>query len=168
MPAIFSPRSTAVMANPRRRYALDALLSLSHSRRGATIVELVISLVTLGVLCGIAIPRIGDQLDRIAVRGAARDVRTLLSVARARAIGSARPTAVHFNALDSTTVLRRGGDTLELRALGQVYGVALRASRPFTTFGVNGLGLGGANVSVALRRHAIAETVFVSREGRVR
>lgn len=137
-------------------------------RRGATIVELVISLVTVGILCGIAVPRIGDQLDRIAVRGAARDVRTLLSVARARAIGGARPTAVHFRALDSSAALRRGRDTLEVRALGQVYGVSVRASREFTAFGVNGLGVGGANVSIFLRRHAAVETVFVSREGRVR
>ena len=127
-----------------------------------------ISLTILGVLCGIAVPRMGNQLDRIAVRGAARDVRTLLAVARARAIGTARPTAVHFRATDSSVVLRRGDDTLQRRALGQIYGVSVRATRPFTAYGVNGLGIGGANLSVALRRRAMAETVFISREGRVR
>lgn len=131
-------------------------------------VELVIALVTVGILCAITIPRVGDQLDRLAVRSAARDVRTMLTVARARAIGVARPTAVHYSAIDSSMVLRRGTDTLERRALGELYGVSVRPSRPYTAFGVNGLGVGGANLSIILRRHAVAETVFVSREGRVR
>lgn len=141
---------------------------IPHAATGATIVELVLSLVTVGILCGITIPRIGDQLDRLAVRGATRDVKTLLSVARARAIGRATPIAVHFRSADSSMVLRRGSDTLQHRLLGQVYGVSVRATRPFTAFGIDGLGLGGANLSIVLRRGAIAETVFVSREGRVR
>ena len=138
------------------------------SRRATTLLELMISLTIVGVLCGIAVPKIGSQLDRIAVHGAARDIRTLLAIARTRAIGGARPTAVHFRSSDSSVVLRRGDDTLQRRALGQIYGVSVRATRPFTAYGVNGLGIAGANLSVALRRRTMAETVFISREGRVR
>lgn len=137
-------------------------------RRGTTIPELLISLVTLGLLCSIAIPRVGTQLDRLAARGAARDVRTMLTVARARAIGGGRPTTVVFGSADSTAGILRGTDTLQWRPLGQVYGVSVKATRPSTSFGVNGLGIARANLRIVFRRRTVQETVFVSREGRVR
>jgi Tfp pilus assembly protein FimT len=136
--------------------------------RGATLPELLIAMVTLSILVTIAIPRTGSTIDRIAVRNAARDTRTMLSVARARAIGGARPTSVHFHAIDTSAVILRGRDTVQLRALGQLHGVSFRATRDSTAFGINGLGIARANLSIAFQRRAAVETVFVSREGRVR
>jgi type II secretory pathway pseudopilin PulG len=136
--------------------------------KGATMIELAISLTIMGLLLGLTVPRIGDQVDKLAVRGAARDIRTMLAVARARAIGGARPTSVHFHASDTTVVFVRKRDTLQLRPIGQIFDVSLKATRDSTAFGVNGLGISRANLSIVLRRKAAVETVFVSREGRVR
>jgi type II secretory pathway pseudopilin PulG len=141
---------------------------MDRLRRGATLIELAMTLTIVGLMLGISVPRIGHQLDGIAARGAARDVRTMLAVGRARAIGGARPTAVHFHSVDTSVVLVRGRDTLQIRALGQIFGVTLKATRDSTAFGVNGLGIARANLSIILRRRSAVDTVFVSREGRVR
>jgi hypothetical protein len=62
--------------------------------------------------------------------------------------------------MDSVALLRR-----DLRS---VFGVRLSASRDSMAYDARGLGLGAANLSLVIRRGAAAETVFVSRLGRVR
>jgi hypothetical protein len=49
-----------------------------------------------------------------------------------------------------------------------VHGVRLAATRDSMTYYPDGLALGGANLSIVLSRGAAADTVIVSREGRVK
>jgi hypothetical protein len=54
------------------------------------------------------------------------------------------------------------------RPLRDVYGVRLAANRDSMAYDGRGLGVGAANLSIVVRRGAVAETVVVSRLGRVR
>jgi hypothetical protein len=57
---------------------------------------------------------------------------------------------------------------LHSRAIGFAHGVRLGGTRDSLTYDPRGLGRGAANLSIVVRRGTIAETVFVSRLGRVR
>ncbi|MFB3112362.1 MAG: hypothetical protein ACE10G_10045, partial [Gemmatimonadales bacterium] len=48
------------------------------------------------------------------------------------------------------------------------YGDSLRVSRPVIRFQATGLGLGGANTQLVLRRGAAADSLATSRLGRIR
>jgi hypothetical protein len=52
--------------------------------------------------------------------------------------------------------------------VGALYGVRLEPSRDSMAYAPSGLGWGGANLRVVVRRGAAADTVVVSRLGRVR
>jgi hypothetical protein len=49
-----------------------------------------------------------------------------------------------------------------------LYGVRVTASRDSMAYDARGLGYGAANLSVVVHRGRVAETVYVSRLGRVR
>ena len=68
----------------------------------------------------------------------------------------------------ATLAVHRGPDTLLARALGRLHGVRLSATRDSTAYAGDGLGYGAANLRLVVRRGAAAETVTVSRLGRVR
>ena len=58
--------------------------------------------------------------------------------------------------------------TISHRRLGSSHGVSLSSSRDSMAYAPNGLGHGASNLTVVLRRGSAAETLFVSRLGRVR
>ena len=66
--------------------------------------------------------------------------------------------------------MRQGTTVPELIVvrLGSSHGVMLSASRDSMAYAPNGLGYGAANLTIILRRGESAETIFVSRLGRVR
>jgi hypothetical protein len=64
--------------------------------------------------------------------------------------------------------VRAGADTILRRRLGAVHGVTLSATRDSMAYAPSGMGYGAGNLRLVLRRRAAAETVFVSRLGRVR
>ena len=55
-----------------------------------------------------------------------------------------------------------------MHALGHAHGVTLASSRDSLAFDVRGLGYGAANLTLVARRGRAAETLVVSRLGRVR
>ena len=137
-------------------------------RRGVTIVELLITLVVLGVLSSIAVPRAATFIDRISVRGATQDV--VLAIAAARAAATRRGAYVSFVADPRTGRLRvvSGGETLFERDVLRSRGVRLEASRESVTFAPGGLGWGAANTTVIVSRGTRSDTIVMSRLGRVR
>ena len=120
------------------------------------------------ILMAIAIPHAQDSLDRAIVRSAAGDVISILSSARALAIAGHSPVAVDIDSVSGILRIRRGDEILASRGVGQAHGVILRRNRDSLAFDPRGLGYGAANLSIVVRRRAAAETVFVSRLGRVR
>lgn len=135
-------------------------------RRGHTLVELTLVLAVVGIVAGLAIVRVGRLLDRVAVDAAASDVGALVGAARDAAVAESRLVSVRF---DGTTVtLRAGDDTLARRAVGALHGVGVASSRDSILYSPVGLGYGAANARIVVTRGAAAETVTVSRLGRVR
>ena len=141
---------------------------MSTARAAYTLLELVIVVTIIGILLSIAIPRTLLILDRISVHAAADDVRSLLASARTLALAGRSSVAVDIDATTGILRIRRGSELLMSRNVTEAHGVGLDRTRDSLTYDPHGLGHGAANLSILLRRRAAAETVFVSRFGRVR
>lgn len=125
-------------------------------------------LAIVALIATLLLPSLARVYDGVQVRGAARDVMMIFFSARARAIDDARMTSVSLDATTGRVLLVARGETLLVRPVGVVHGVRIATSRPTATYFPDGLGRGGANLSIVLTRGAVAETVLVSREGRVK
>jgi Tfp pilus assembly protein FimT len=137
-------------------------------RTGATLVEQTVVLAVLGVLSAIAFRGISTLLDGLAVRAAAREVRDVFASAREHAVASGARTAVQIDPALAELVAHAGADTVTARSVGQLHGVTLQTSRDSMAYSPSGLGYGASNLSIILVRQTSAETVTVSRLGRVR
>lgn len=135
---------------------------------GLTLPEILIVLTILGIVMAIAVPRARTGLDRVSVRAAAGDVRATLNYARMLAMLGGLPVAVDVDSAAGTLRVRRGDEPILVRAVGPAHGVRLGRTRDSLTYDPRGFGRGAANLSVLVRRGVAAETVFVSRLGRVR
>jgi len=139
-------------------------------RSGFTLPELAIVMAVTGLLMLIGIPRLGSALDRIAVDQAASDVTMTIAVARSLAIALGIRTRVLIRR-DSLVVDTLGADGwAPWRASGGPDGhrVALDVSNPTIVFSGNGLAWGLSNTRVVLTRGSHAETITMSRVGRVK
>jgi hypothetical protein len=76
--------------------------------------------------------------------------------------------SVRFDTTADALELRMAGVVLSRAALGHAHGVALAANRDSLVFDVRGLGYGAANLTMIARRGGAAESLVVSRLGRVR
>ena len=137
-------------------------------RTGFTLAELLVVLVVFGVLFGIAISRIGAAADRAAVRSATAEAATVFESARNAAIFRRAPVAVMIDTVRAMLAARADSEVLGRRNLWLSYGVHLTATRDSMAFDARGLGLGVANLSLVARRGRFADTLFVSRLGRLR
>jgi len=122
----------------------------------------------LGVLAALAFRGVRTLLDTMAVSAAAREVRDVFASAREHAVASGVRTAVQIQPSPALLTAHAGSDTIAERSVGQLYGVTLHSSRDSMAYSPSGLGYGAANLRIVLVRHASAETVTVSRLGRVR
>lgn len=139
-----------------------------HRRSGWTLVELVAALVVLATWTAVALPRLRALADRVAVRQGAHEVRTALALARQRAVTLARPVAVLVDSGAGALAVTDAQGVLSTHAVASSQGVRLTATRDSVAFGPLGLGWGASNVSVIVARGGAAETVTVSRAGRIR
>jgi hypothetical protein len=90
----------------------------------------------------------------------------LLALARDHAIATGERTAVRFDVAGTRVVVHVGPDTI---AVGDFYGsgLTLAATRDSLSYAPSGLGVGAANLRLILTRSARADTITVSRLGRV-
>lgn len=137
-------------------------------RRGTTIIELVLSLSILSILAAIAFPRIARLLDGIHVRGAATEIHSLFTAGRHHAISRSERVTLQIDTARATITLTVGYDTIRARELGSAHGIRLSANRASFTYSPIGIGYGGGNMTLVIRRNARADSVIVSRLGRVR
>jgi Tfp pilus assembly protein FimT len=125
-------------------------------------------LVMLGVIGGFAVPRFAGYRDQIEVDAATNDVVSLLSTARHAAVRRNVVTAISFDTTAGVVTVFARRDTIERRPLQAVHGVRLAASRDSIAYAANGMGYGAANTRVILSRGSRADTLTVSRLGRVK
>jgi Tfp pilus assembly protein FimT len=137
-------------------------------RRGLTLAELVVVCTLTVLVAGIALPRTRHLLDGLRLRQAAHEVAAAATLARAAAIRRAAYARVVIDEAAGTVQVESDGDTLLRRDLARLHRVALRASRDTVTYAPTGLGFGVANSTIVVSIGQRAETVTVSRLGRMR
>lgn len=141
---------------------------MRHGVGGTTLPELLVVVTIIGVLATVALARTSVLHDRMSVRAAATETVATFALARRWSLSRAARTAVTIDTARARLVVRSYADTIATRRLGDSHGVTLTASRDSMAYTPNGLGYGASNLTLVLRRGAAAETVVVSRLGRVR
>ena len=136
--------------------------------RGHTLLEVVVVLLVIGLVTVPAVHALAYQLDRVAVRSAIAEAGGAVARARDEALTRREPVAVRIDARSATLTLRAGEQRLAVHALGRAHGVTLVTTRDSIAFDARGLGRGAANVTLIARRGSAADTLVVSRLGRVR
>ncbi len=126
--------------------------------------------VIIGVVAAIATPPLVRTMDRLAVRGGADRYAVLLETAREMAIARGRDVRLAVDTAGPTARLivetARGRlDTVHTHGLGSA---RLEASQPVVTFGTLGVALGASNGTLVFSRGGVAETLTVSRTGRLK
>ena len=137
-------------------------------RHGTTLPELMVAMVVLALLGTIAIVRASAFRDRMSVRAAVGETVSTFALARRWSVTRASRTAVSIDTANAVVVVRSFGDTIVQRRLGAAHGVKLSATRDSMAYAPNGLGYGASNLSIIVRRGVVADTIVVSRLGRVR
>jgi hypothetical protein len=116
----------------------------------------------------VVVPRVHDAIDRSAARGAIQDASALFALARESAVSRRAMVAVVNDTTAGTLIVRSGPAVIARRALAAAYGVRLGSTRDSMSYDPRGVGYGAANLTIFARRGRTAETLSVSRLGRVR
>jgi len=138
--------------------------------KGFTLIELIVVLAIVAILLGFWIPRAARLIDWIETERAVRDVTTALAVGRNGAVLQSTRARISI-APDTLRIDRFGEHGWEpfWRTPGpSSRGVTLQTSNPVVIFGPTGMGWGASNTTVVLRRGSQAETITMSRVGRVK
>ena len=133
-----------------------------------TAIELVVVLSMVALVMGILVPSLTQLRDGIAVRNATAEAVSAFATARRSAIVRAATAAIGVDRPPGFVTVSVGDEILLQRNLEQAYGVTLSSTRDSSAYSPLGHGFGAANLSLVIARGAVAETIFVSREGRVR
>jgi len=139
-----------------------------HARPALTLLELVIVLMIIGLLSIITVREVGHYLDRLAARAAVAEAAEVIQQARDEALARRAVVSVKIDTARAELALRERGNSLAVHALGHAHRVRLSSTRDSLAFDVRGLGYGASNLTLIARRGRAAETLVVSRLGRVR
>jgi len=137
-------------------------------RRGFTLIEMTTVLALIAILAAITLPRSSRLVDMIEVRGAVTEIDAMFSAARHVAIAHAQPAALEIELGRGSFVIRLGTDTIQSRTIGAAHGVELGSNRTSITYSPTGMAYGAANFTMIVSRNSSADTIYVSRLGRVR
>jgi Tfp pilus assembly protein FimT len=133
------------------------------------VIEMAIVLVVIGILACLATPRMAGYADRLAVRRAGDETAAFYNRARVAAVYRAVRLTVRFSGDSLLAVAEGASDSIVWQSPGPARrGVTLTASRSVVRLYPNGLGLGAANTKLVFRRGTAADSLTISRLGRLR
>jgi hypothetical protein len=139
-----------------------------RSRCGSALLEQLWLLLITGIVLATTVVGGARLLDAAITRESASDLADLFAIARDQAMATGRRTAVHLDASAGRAIVHAESDTvLRLELLGP-RAVVLETTRDSMAYSASGLGYGAANLRAIVRRGASADTITVSRLGRVR
>ena len=132
-------------------------------------IEMAMVLVVIGTLVGLAGPRLSGYSDRLAVRRAGDETAAFYNRARIAAVYRAERLTVIFSGDSLLAVSEGASDSIVWQMPGPTrHGVAMTASRPVIRLYPNGLGLGAANTKLVFQKGTSADSLTISRLGRLR
>lgn len=137
-------------------------------RRGFNIIEIIIALVIAAVLAVIVLPRASSFIDAMEVRGAVTEIESLFSTARHVAIARGVQSSLEIDPSRGIISVLAGSDSIRTREVALAHRVVLQSTRASITYAPTGMGYGAGNLSLIVTRNRAADTIFVSRLGRVR
>jgi prepilin-type N-terminal cleavage/methylation domain-containing protein len=137
-------------------------------RAGLTLPELLAAVTIGAILVAAATRAVASIADGAATHAAGAELRSAFATARALAVLRATRAAVRLDSAAGTAAVHLGSDTVRRLALRTRYGVHLATTRDSMAYAALGIGYGAANLRVVLTRGHAADTVTVSRLGRVR
>lgn len=137
-------------------------------RPGFSLMELVLVMTLAGLASVGVVSALSHHLDRLAARHAIAEAAGALSRARDEALARRAVVRVRIDTAQRTLTVRSGSERIARHALGHAHGVTLSTTRDSIAFDVRGLGHGAANLTLIARRGRAADTLVVSRLGRVR
>lgn len=144
------------------------------SRRGFTLIEIMIVIVVSGLLFLIGLPRLRDAVMRNNVYQSRVAVSAMYARARAVSIEQGRLGYLVRNGNRLAVLVRIAptgaawADTVGVvENLNTRYGVTVTATDDTIRFDPRGFGLNGTTESIAVNRGAIGDTVFISAFGRI-
>jgi type IV fimbrial biogenesis protein FimT len=135
---------------------------------GSTLIELLVSLAVVAALMLVGVPGTAALRNRSAVRASITELVSALALARSTALAESRVVAISLDTVAGRALVLAPPDTLLDLPLGARYGVTLSATRDSIAYGPTGRGYGAANATITIRRRNAADTVIVSRLGRVK
>ena len=143
---------------------------MTRASRGFTLLELMVVVAVAALLVMLWTPRAARLIDWLETEAAVREVTTALAVAQSGAIMQSARARLTIST-DSLRIDRLIG--LQWvpwwRRPGPAsHGVSLAISNPVIEFGPTGLGWGVSNTKIVLSRGSQAETITMSRVGRVK
>ena len=134
-------------------------------RSAFTLLETLIVCILTGVVLGIAAPRIRTARDSIAVDAAARETMSVFAAARLVAL---RDRGAEVRVDTSALRLFSAGRLMRERRVAADHGVRIRSTVSLVRYAATGMALGLSNGTIYLSRGSAADTVVISRLGRVR
>ena len=137
-------------------------------RRAFTAVELTIVIGVLAILSAIAMPAVSGLLDRIRVRAAVTEVESLFGAARHIAIARGAQSTVQIDAAAGIISVTANDTVVRSGLVGPEFDVKLTSNRTSMSYSATGIGYGAANLSLVVGKGSAADTIVVSRLGRVR
>jgi Tfp pilus assembly protein FimT len=143
------------------------MMCARSTRRGALLLELVLTLALVGVVMAVAVPSLRTIIDRMSVTGATHDVVLGLWAARNAATMRGDYASFVVDAARGRVRVLSGNDTLFVRDLAASRGVTVAVTRDSITYAPTGLGYGAANTRIIVSRGRRADTITTSRLGRV-
>lgn len=129
-------------------------LSLSRSRSGYTMIELLLVVATLGIMFAMVAPRVTTIREDSTLRAGRQQLSAAFSAARAAALQKGRPSALVINGNEVTVRVRSGLNNSNVRVFGPL--------RFDVSLGVTLERLGGAPDSIAYNSRGMMSNVIAS------